>query len=128
MATATIKLIEAVERLNMTGEIGDGMVANLHDLASMARLEQVEISEAIAMTIAAIKPHVERAERFKAATGKAVEGARVLYGNARIVAREGAEGLHRRTYSDSGSYCAPCHQTKDAPGFAGCSRQGCPIA
>lgn len=40
MASATMQLIEAVERLNMTGTIGDGMVATLHDLASMARLEQ----------------------------------------------------------------------------------------
>lgn len=39
MTTATMRLIEAVERLNMSGEIGDGMVATLHDLASMARLE-----------------------------------------------------------------------------------------
>jgi hypothetical protein len=40
MTTATMRLIEAVERLNMSGEIGDGMVANLHDLAAMARLER----------------------------------------------------------------------------------------
>ena len=39
MTTATMRLIEAVERLNMTGEIGDGMVAHLHDLAAGARLE-----------------------------------------------------------------------------------------
>jgi hypothetical protein len=39
MTSATLKLIEAVERLNMTGEIGDGMVANLHELAGLARLE-----------------------------------------------------------------------------------------
>lgn len=40
MTTATMRLIEAVERLNMSGEIGDGMVAHLHDLAAGARLEQ----------------------------------------------------------------------------------------
>lgn len=40
MTGATMRLIEAVERLNMSGEIGDGMVATLHDLAAMARLEQ----------------------------------------------------------------------------------------
>lgn len=40
MTTATMRLIEAVERLNMSGEIGDGMVATLHDLAAGARLEQ----------------------------------------------------------------------------------------
>lgn len=40
MATATMRLIEAVENLNMSGEIGDGMVAHLHGLASLARLEQ----------------------------------------------------------------------------------------
>jgi hypothetical protein len=40
MLTATMRLIEAVERLNMSGEIGDGTVATLHDLAAMARLEQ----------------------------------------------------------------------------------------
>jgi hypothetical protein len=75
MTSATIKLIEAVERLNMTGEIGDGMVANLHELAGLARLEQGEIAATIAMTIAAIKPHVERAERFQAKSGEAVRGA-----------------------------------------------------
>ena len=41
MKQATMRLIEAVERLNMSGEIGDGMVANLHDLAAAARLEQI---------------------------------------------------------------------------------------
>jgi hypothetical protein len=40
MKRATMQLIEAVERLNMSGEIGDGMVARLHDLAAGARLEQ----------------------------------------------------------------------------------------
>lgn len=40
MKPATMRLIEAVERLNMSGEIGDGMVATLHDLAAAARLEQ----------------------------------------------------------------------------------------
>lgn len=40
MRQATMRLIEAVERLNMTGEIGDGMVAHLHELAALARLEQ----------------------------------------------------------------------------------------
>lgn len=40
MTTATMRLIETVERLNMTGEIGDGTVARLHELAGLARLEQ----------------------------------------------------------------------------------------
>lgn len=40
MKPATMRLIEAVERLNMSGEVGDGMVATLHDLAAGARLEQ----------------------------------------------------------------------------------------
>lgn len=40
MTSATMRLIEAVERLNMSGEIGDGMVAHLHGLAALARLEQ----------------------------------------------------------------------------------------
>ena len=40
MRQATMWLIEAVERLNMSGEIGDGMVATLHELAGLARLEQ----------------------------------------------------------------------------------------
>lgn len=39
MVSATMRLIERVERLEMTGEIGDGTVAQLHDLAAMARLE-----------------------------------------------------------------------------------------
>lgn len=42
-----MRLIEAVERLNMSGEIGDGMVATLHDLASLARLEQLRVSAAL---------------------------------------------------------------------------------
>lgn len=41
MKSATMRLIERVERLEMTGEIGDGTVAQLHDLAAMARLEQL---------------------------------------------------------------------------------------
>lgn len=40
MTTATMRLIERVERLEMTGEIGDGTVAQLHELAGLARLEQ----------------------------------------------------------------------------------------
>lgn len=40
MTNATIRLIERVERLEMTGEIGDGTVAQLHELAALARLEQ----------------------------------------------------------------------------------------
>lgn len=43
MMTATMRLIEAVERLNMSGEIGDGMVATLHELAGLARLEQTTV-------------------------------------------------------------------------------------
>lgn len=38
----TLELIERVERLEMTGEIGDGTVAQLHELAALARLELVE--------------------------------------------------------------------------------------
>jgi len=34
-----LQLIEATERLNMSGEIGDGKVAYLHELAALARLE-----------------------------------------------------------------------------------------
>lgn len=37
--TAVMALIERVERLEMTGEIGDGTVAQLHELASRARME-----------------------------------------------------------------------------------------
>ena len=37
---ATLQLIEQAERLNMTGVIGDGMVAHFHELATRARLEQ----------------------------------------------------------------------------------------
>jgi hypothetical protein len=39
MTSATMRLIEAVERLEMTGVIGDGRVAQLHDLAAAARIE-----------------------------------------------------------------------------------------
>lgn len=48
MRPATMQLIEAVERLNMTGEIGDGMVARLHELAALARLEKNPVDAAIA--------------------------------------------------------------------------------
>lgn len=37
--SATLRLIEAAERLNMTGVIGHGAVANFHELATLARLE-----------------------------------------------------------------------------------------
>lgn len=40
MTTATMRFIEAVESLNMSGEIGEGMMASLHELAGLARLEQ----------------------------------------------------------------------------------------
>ena len=39
MKRATEQLIELAERLRPTGEIGDGMVAELHDLAARARAE-----------------------------------------------------------------------------------------
>lgn len=39
MKTATKQLIELAERLNPTGEIGDGMVARLRELAARARAE-----------------------------------------------------------------------------------------
>lgn len=38
--SATMQLIELAERLNASGEIGDGMVAQFHELAAMARFEQ----------------------------------------------------------------------------------------
>ena len=39
MSTPTVRLIRLVLSLNATGEIGDGMVAELHDLARKARDE-----------------------------------------------------------------------------------------
>ena len=39
MKTATERLIDLAERLNPTGLIGDGMVAEFHDLARKARAE-----------------------------------------------------------------------------------------
>lgn len=39
MKSPTEQLIDLVERLRPTGEIGDGMVAELHDLAARARVE-----------------------------------------------------------------------------------------
>ncbi len=50
-----MRLIEAVERLNMSGEIGDGMVATLHDLAAAARLEQRPVSVINAIALEPIK-------------------------------------------------------------------------
>lgn len=55
MKRATMQLIEAVERLNMTGEIGDGMVARLHELAGLARLEQNPVD--------VLQAHAERSGR-----------------------------------------------------------------
>lgn len=40
MKTATEQLIELAERLNPTGLIGDGMVAEFHALAARARAER----------------------------------------------------------------------------------------
>lgn len=37
--SATMRLIDQVEHLNATGVIGDGTVAQLHDLAGRARRE-----------------------------------------------------------------------------------------
>lgn len=42
--SATLQLIEAAERLNMSGEIGDGTVARFHELAALARLEQQPVT------------------------------------------------------------------------------------
>jgi len=44
MKSATEQLIDLVERLRPTGEIGDGMVAELHDLAARARVERARKS------------------------------------------------------------------------------------
>ena len=55
MKQATMRLIEAVERLNMSGEIGDGMVANLHDLAAAERLEQRPVSVINAIAVEPIR-------------------------------------------------------------------------
>lgn len=40
MKSATLQLIEAAERLNPSGVIGDGTVFHFHELAARARLEQ----------------------------------------------------------------------------------------
>lgn len=40
MSTATLRLIELAERLTPSGEIGDGLVAQFHEAATLARLEQ----------------------------------------------------------------------------------------
>ena len=47
MKTATEQLIELAERLNTTGEIGDGMVAEFHALAARARAEQTRIRSSL---------------------------------------------------------------------------------
>lgn len=46
MKSATLRLIEAAERLNMTGVIGDGTVAHFHELAALARAELIATAEA----------------------------------------------------------------------------------
>lgn len=40
MNSATLRLVALAERLNPTGHIGDGMVAQFHALAKQARAEQ----------------------------------------------------------------------------------------
>lgn len=45
MKTATEQLIELAERLNPTGLIGDGMVAEFHALAARARVELAAIAD-----------------------------------------------------------------------------------
>lgn len=47
MKTATERLIELAERLNPTGAIGDGMVAEFHALAARARHEQARVRSAL---------------------------------------------------------------------------------
>ena len=45
MKTATEQLIELAERLNPTGVIGDGMVAEFHSLAQRVRVQLAEIAQ-----------------------------------------------------------------------------------
>lgn len=59
--TATTDLIALVERLRPTGEIGDGMVAQLRDLARRAREEQ-----------AALAVYVDEAEALSQSEGVAL--------------------------------------------------------
>lgn len=40
--SATMRLIEMAERLTPSGEIGDGLVAQFHEAATLARLEQAK--------------------------------------------------------------------------------------
>ncbi len=42
MKPATKRLIELAEHLTPRGEIGDGLVAQFHEAATLARLEQAE--------------------------------------------------------------------------------------
>lgn len=44
MKSATERLIELAERLNPTGVIGDGMVAEFHSLAAQARAQLAEVA------------------------------------------------------------------------------------
>lgn len=69
MTTSTMRLIEAAERLNMSGEIGDGMVARLHELAGLARLEQnpADVLQAHAERSGRTVPGYERLRDFAAA-------------------------------------------------------------
>lgn len=47
MKSPTEQLIDLVERLRPTGEIGDGMVAQFHDLAARARAEQARVRSSL---------------------------------------------------------------------------------
>ena len=58
MKSATLRLIEQAERLNMTGVIGDGTVAHFHELAALARLEQAD-REAFLAGAFAIHPNLD---------------------------------------------------------------------
>lgn len=41
-SSATMRLIELAEHLTPSGEIGDGLVAQFHEAATLARLEQLD--------------------------------------------------------------------------------------
>lgn len=92
-----MRLIEAVERLNMSGAIGDGMVATLHDLAAMARLEQQPIAQPEPLPVPSVDDLVrlspDTLEAIKRRQARAIPGG-LVSAAIRVHEREGLEQQH----------------------------------
>lgn len=114
MTIATMRLIEAVERLSMIGEIGDGMVATLHDLASAARIEQH-------FPLPPVDEALQRYNRAETRLRRAREAmdASTLGGRSRISEAQDELSAAREAYEDQPGMLRGCrHVFHEGPRIA----------